>query len=181
MWSLIMRRLLRRSQLFTWLHSSSPLHQLLVLSREPHETWEAFLKNKLLEWEEVHVNSAFSKHFAVLCTIAWKSRWKTKSQMIILKNKGNKQTWKTLRSPSPYVCPWWPPPGPPWCRAPLLLSLPSSRCPPETSQCIHSFSNFRRGWRNINVSLIVCFWFCRYFLFVRLIEPLISFNHWRLS
>ena len=48
MWSLIMRRLLGRSQLFTWLHSSSPLHQLLVLSREPHETWEAFLKKKLL-------------------------------------------------------------------------------------------------------------------------------------
>ena len=52
MWSLIMRRLLGRSQLFTWLHNSSPLHQLLVLSREPHETWEAFLKNKLLAREE---------------------------------------------------------------------------------------------------------------------------------
>ena len=51
--------------------------------------------------------------------------------------KNLKQTWKTLRSLSPYVCPWWPPPGPPWCRAPLLLSLPSSRCPPETLQCIH--------------------------------------------
>ena len=53
------------------------------------------------------------------------------------KEKNDKQTWKTLRSPSPYVCPWWPPPRPPWCRAPLLLSRPSSRCPPETLQCIY--------------------------------------------
>ena len=158
MWSLIMRRLLGRSQLFTWLHSSSPL-QLLASSREPHETWEAFLKYKLLEWVEVHVYSASSKHFAVLCTIAWKSRWKTKSQVIILKNKGNKQTWKTLRSPSPYVCPWWPPPGPPWCRAPLLLSLPSSRCPPETLQCIRlhlMFPSFGGDEETSYVWLFVC-------------------------
>ena len=85
MWS--SRRLLGRSQLFTWLRSSSPQHQLLALSREPHETWEAFLKYKLLEWEEVDVNSAISKHFAELWTIARKSKWKTKSQMIILKKK----------------------------------------------------------------------------------------------
>ena len=141
MWSLIMRGLLGRSQLFTWLHSSSPLHQLLVLSREPHETWEAFLKYKLLEWKFMWiVNSAFSKHFAMLCTIAWKSRWNTEFQKIIQKNESNKQTWKSPRSPSPYVCPWWPPPRPPWCRAPLMLSRPSSRCPPGTLQCTYSLA-----------------------------------------
>ena len=169
------------------MHSSSPLHQLLVLSREPHETWEAILKYKLLEWKFMWiVNSAFSKHFAMLCTIAWKSRWNTEFQKIIQKNESNKQTWKSPRSPSPYVCPWWPPPRPPWCRAPLLLSRPSSRCPPETLQFIHLhliFPSFGGGDEEtlMYVWLFVCFRFCRNLLFLQKIEPFLSFNHWGLS
>ena len=74
------------------------------------------------------------------------------------KEKNDKQTWKTLRSPSPYVCPWWPPPRPPWCRAPLLLSRPSSRCPPGTLQCTYSLAPILPNLEGDEQTLIfVCF------------------------
>ena len=152
-----MRRLLGRSQLFTWSHSSSPLHQLLVLSREPHETWEAFLKYKLLEWKfmwTVHFQNILPCYAPLHESPGetWIPKWLYKRMKVTSKPGRPRALLLPMCVPGghhlvllgvEHRCCW-------------VAHLPGALLRHYSLFTCTDFSTFWRRWRNINVCLIVC-------------------------